>query len=95
MHKHRDGGSDLVVSLDAFKISHHPGARHPWHVAALVPWAQVMMNLHAREHGEPTHGSGVEVEFPRRKDAMRYVAECNALGSDWRYRWSIARKRGR
>lgn len=84
MHNHSDGGSDLVVSLDAFKVTKHPAMPMPWEVHALVPWARDMMTTGAtavimyENSGEViggADGNTLGLKFERRSDALAFLRE--------------------
>jgi hypothetical protein len=85
MNRRSDGGSNVIVSFDAFKVSKHSGV-HPWRVAPLTRWARRVvkrsdtLRLIDDHRGvasmHPQTFKTMYVDFRTRDDAMEF---CRAI----------------
>lgn len=88
MHNHAEGGSDLSVSLDAFKITRPGvGGEHGddgrWQVTALYSWSQELLIRHANalpptDHPIWIHGNShriIGARFARRNEAVDFLRD--------------------
>lgn len=79
-----DGGSDVVVSFDAFKVSKHhltTAGAFPWRVSPLTPWARRMIEAPSMP-GEINRARGVAEGHPQTQEIMRadFRTRTDALG---------------
>lgn len=80
MHAHSQGGGDLVVSLDAFKVTRHDSGRR-WEVRALTPYARQMLIQASKGIWNP---DPTEPSFERRRDALDFISDLERAGEGWR-----------
>jgi hypothetical protein len=88
MHNHADGGSDIAVSFDAFKVAknvdHVPGRVVTWSVAGFTPWARDMIKATPRPVARGVAvGRGDSVVFDTRADALSFLRDLERAASRW------------
>jgi hypothetical protein len=92
MHNHSEDGSDLVVSLDAFKVTRPGVLDHGdagrWKVNALYSWSQEMLIRYAGKLNPKDYPIWVRegasqrivgARFERRVDALEFLREVERL----------------